>query len=58
MSFNFLRPWGMVGRGFGAWVDTWTSRGTAGQLHVGSVWRGVASPRGLATCYNFFFQLL
>ncbi|MFS7968669.1 hypothetical protein Hanom_Chr09g00800331 [Helianthus anomalus] len=46
----------MVGRGFGAWVDTWTSRGTTGHVHFGSVWQGVASPRGLATCYIFFFN--
>ncbi|MFS8007655.1 hypothetical protein Hanom_Chr14g01263621 [Helianthus anomalus] len=26
-----LRPWGMVGQGFGAWVDRWSSSPPAGQ---------------------------
>ncbi|KAJ0664938.1 hypothetical protein HanLR1_Chr13g0498391 [Helianthus annuus] len=23
--YKLREPWGMVGRGFGAWVDTWSS---------------------------------
>ncbi|MFS7992972.1 hypothetical protein Hanom_Chr12g01088561 [Helianthus anomalus] len=54
--FSFLRPWGMVGRGFGAWVDTWSSSPPLVSdvtVGYGGAW---LARRGLANGYILKFK--
>ncbi|KAF5754018.1 hypothetical protein HanXRQr2_Chr17g0786541 [Helianthus annuus] len=48
---HMVRPWGMVGRGLGAWCDTWTMGHPRPKANFKGVWRGVASPASLGQVY-------